>query len=75
MTFKPGIILPRCDFCKDHLHPTIYIRHETWRFCSKKCFFAHLSMAEMDTRKGFIACFFHKIMVISRYIYRLITSF
>ncbi len=62
----------RCTFCKDTLHPTIYIRHEHHVFCRNKCFFAHLAMSEMHTRPGFIACFFHEIMVISRYIYRLI---
>lgn len=62
----------RCSFCKAALHPTIYIRHEHHGFCSKKCFFCHLAMSEMYTRPGIISCIYRKIMVISKYIYRLI---
>ncbi len=61
-----------CCFCKSTDPEMIPFKMDGNMFCSAGCLNAHRSMAEMKQRTGLIACFYHGIMVISRYIYRLI---
>ncbi len=54
---------------------TNYPEYKNVMYCSPKCLLTHRNMAEPKQRTGLIACFYHKIMVISRCIHRLITNF
>ena len=64
-----------CTFCKSTDPDMNPFRWGDDMYCSYQCWSSHKAMSEMKERTGLIACFFYKIMVISRYIYRLIKIF